>query len=74
MVAVSEAGADGCEQVDLPSAVRERLEQYAGEVLAGAVNRPVQIVNGGLYLRGLIEQGARKSLEPLVDRLGGEAN
>jgi hypothetical protein len=38
------------------------------------VNRPVQIVNGGLYLRGLIEQGARKSLEPLVDRLGGEAN
>jgi SRSO17 transposase len=27
-----------------------------------------------LYLRGLIEQGPRKSLEPLVERLGGEAD
>ena len=74
MVAVSEARSDGGEQVDLPSAVRERAQEYASEVLAGAVNRPVQIVNGGLYIRGLIEQGARKSLEPLVDRLGGEAD
>jgi SRSO17 transposase len=73
MVTVSEARSDGCEQVDLPSAVRGRLQVYAGEILAGAVNRPVQVVNGGLYLRGLIEQGARKSLEPLVDRLGPEA-
>ena len=39
-----------------------------------AMNRPVQVRNGGLYLRGLIEQGARKSLEPLVDRLGGDAD
>ena len=38
------------------------------------MNRPVQMVNGGLYLRGLIEQGARKSLEPMVERLGGEAD
>ena len=44
------------------------------EVLAGAVNRPVQLANGGLYLRGLIEDGARKSLEPMVARLGGEAD
>jgi len=43
-------------------------------VLAGAMNRPVQLSNGGLYLRGLIEQGQRKSLEPLVERLGGEAD
>jgi hypothetical protein len=34
----------------------------------------VQLVNGGLYLRGLLEQGARKSLEPLVERLGGDAD
>jgi len=54
--------------------VRTRLEQFAGEVLAEAMNRPVQVVNGGLYLRGLIEQGPRKSLEPLVARLGGEAD
>ena len=59
---------------DAPVAVKERLEAFAGEVLSVAMNRPVQGVNGGLYLRGLLEQGARKSLEPLVDRLGGDAD
>jgi hypothetical protein len=44
------------------------------EVLADAMNRPVQVVNGGLYLRGLIAEGARNSLEPLVERLGREAD
>jgi len=57
-----------------PAAVKERLEAFAGEVLADAMNRPVQRVNGALYLRGLLEQGARKSLEPIVDRLGGDAD
>ena len=38
------------------------------------MNRPVQVRNGGLYLRGLLEQGARKSLEPLVERLGSDAD
>jgi SRSO17 transposase len=57
-----------------PVAVKERLEAFAGEVLAAAMNRPVQRVNGGLYLRGLVEQGARKSLEPIVERLGGDAD
>ena len=57
-----------------PVAVKERLEAFAGEVLAAAMNRPVQLVNGGLYLRGLLEQGARKSLEPMVARLGGDAD
>ena len=52
----------------------ERLEAFGVEVLAGAVNRPVQLINGGVYLRGLIEQGARKSLEPMVARLGGDAD
>jgi SRSO17 transposase len=56
------------------AAVAERLEAFGAEVLAGAVNRPVQLVNGGMYLRGLLEQGARKSLEPMVARLGGEAD
>jgi len=72
MVAVAARGAR--ETVDGPSVVRARLEVFAGEVLAGAVNRPVQLVNGGLYLRGLIEDGSRKSLEPLVARLSGEAD
>jgi SRSO17 transposase len=68
MAAMAAAG------VDAPVAVKERLEAFAGEVLAEAMNRPVQAANGGLYLRGLIEQGQRKSLEPLVERLGGEAD
>jgi SRSO17 transposase len=59
---------------DAPVAVKERLEAFAGEVLAAAMNRPVQLINGGLYLRALLEQGARKSLEPMVDRLAGDAD
>jgi SRSO17 transposase len=38
------------------------------------MNRPVQVVNGGVYLRGLVEQGPRKSLEPMCERLGAEAD
>jgi SRSO17 transposase len=60
--------------LDAPAVVRERLEAFAVDVLSGAMNRPVQVVNGGLYLRGLIEQGPRKSLEPIVARLGEEAD
>jgi SRSO17 transposase len=74
MVAVSVADADEMVGVDPPVVVRERLEAFAEGVLAEATNRPVQMVNGGLYLRGLIEQGPRKSLEPLVERLGEEAD
>lgn len=54
--------------------VRERLEEFGREVLAEATNRPRQMANGGLYLRGLLEDGKRKSLEPMVSRLGGEAD
>ena len=50
------------------------MEAFAGEVLAEAMNRPVQRVNGGLYVRGLLEDGARKSLEPMVARLGGDTD
>src|SRR3954454_23820149 len=56
------------------AAVTARLEAFAGEVLSAAMNRPAQRVNGGLYLRGLLEHGARKSLEPMVARLGGDAD
>jgi len=73
MVAVSEARGDMSEQVDLLSAVRERAEAFTAEVLAEAVNRRVQMANGGLYVRGLLEHGKRKSLEPMVERLGGDA-
>jgi SRSO17 transposase len=70
---VSEAQVDVSE-VDPPSVVRKRAEAFTAEVLAGALNRPVQVVNGGLYVRGLLEQGPRKSLEPMVARLGEEAD
>jgi SRSO17 transposase len=73
MVVVTVAGSQVERDVDRPSVVRERLEAFAGEVFARAMNRPVQVRNGGLYLRGLIADGARKSLEPLVSRLGGAA-
>ena len=68
------AVANSSVEVDRSLAVAERLEAFGVEVLAEAMNRPVQMVNGGLYLRGLIEQGPRKSLEPMVARLGGEAD
>jgi len=74
MMAVVDAGVDVEDVVDTPLVVLERLEAYASEMLAGAMNRPVQMSNGSLYLQGLIEQGPRKSLEPLVARLGGGAD
>jgi len=74
MVAVSEANSGVSGRVDAPSVVVDRLEAFGVEVLALAMNRSVQVLNGGVYLRGLIEQGARKSLEPMVHRLGGEAD
>jgi SRSO17 transposase len=74
MVSVSDASWGASGQVDLPSVVVKRLEVFGSLVLAGAVNRPVQRRNGGVYLRGLIEQGPRKSLEPMVERLGGDAD
>src|SRR5450631_2324770 len=60
--------------VDGLAAVKERLGGVGGEGLGGAADLPGQGGHGGLYLRGLIEQGPRKSLEPMVERLGGEAD
>jgi SRSO17 transposase len=48
---------------------RERLVAFAEDVF-DAFDRRSQRVNGELYLRGLIEQGARKSLQPTLFRLG----
>jgi len=60
--------------VDSAVVVKERLERFGREVLGEAMNRPAQMANGGLYLRGLVEEGKRKSLEPMVARLGEEAD
>jgi SRSO17 transposase len=61
-------------KADSAATVKARLEEFGREVLAEVMNRPAQLENGGLYLRGLIEEGKRKSLEPIVDRLGGVAD
>ena len=42
---------------DAPVAVKERLEAFAGEVLAEAMNRPVQRVNGGVVSAGAVGAG-----------------
>jgi len=50
--------------------VQERLVAYMDEIASGLA-RVEQRRAAGLYARGLIEQGTRKSLEPVVARLGG---
>ena len=50
--------------------IMERLVAYMDDMASG-LGRVEQRRAAGLYARGLIEQGARKSLEPVVARLGG---
>jgi SRSO17 transposase len=52
--------------------VRERLAAYFADVASGLL-RSEQRANALLYARGLLEAGPRKSLEPMVGRLGGGA-
>jgi SRSO17 transposase len=58
------------ELVGVAPEVKERLAAYFADVTAG-LGRPEQRANALLYARGLMEAGARKSLEPMVARLGG---
>ncbi|MFG3243932.1 IS701 family transposase, partial [Streptomyces sp. NPDC048157] len=48
---------------------RGRLEEFAGEVFA-PLSRADQRVKGSLYLRGLLLDGRRKSMQPMAGRLG----
>jgi SRSO17 transposase len=50
--------------------IKDRLAAYFADVASGLV-RSEQRRNAELYARGLMEAGARKSLEPMVARLGG---
>ncbi len=54
-------------------AVGERLERFVAQV-AGGLGRIEQRRGAELYVRGMLEAGARKSLEPVVARLGEEAD
>lgn len=57
----------------LAPAVKGRLVAFMADVASGLV-RAEQRRGAELYARGLLEAGARKSLEPLVARLGEEAD
>lgn len=68
-----------CEQeraagvVGVAPAVRERLEVFMGGV-ARDLGRSEQRRCARLYARGLLEAGPRKSLEPIVARLGEDGD
>ena len=51
---------------------RERLIAFAGEMTARLAH-PRQRENALIYVRGLIEHGGRKSLQPTLQRLGEDA-
>jgi SRSO17 transposase len=71
MVAASVIGAGiDDEVIGAAPEVKDRLAAYFAEVASGLV-RSEQRRNAELYARGLMEAGARKSLEPIVGRLGG---
>jgi SRSO17 transposase len=55
-------------------AVKARAEAFVAQVAGAAMSHPVQRANAGVYVRGLLAAGARKSLEPLVERLDGDGN
>jgi SRSO17 transposase len=58
----------------LAPAVKARMEAFVGLVAGAAMNHPAQRFNAEVYVRGLLAAGARKSLEPLVERLDGDGN
>jgi SRSO17 transposase len=51
------------------SVVRQRLEVFAADVFA-PLTRSDQRVKGATYLRGLLLDGRRKSMQPMAARLG----
>src|SRR4051812_4487215 len=51
------------------AAVRGRLEEFAAELFA-PLSRSDQRVKGQTYLRGLLLDGRRKSMQPMAERLG----
>ena len=50
--------------------IRPRLVEFTAQMLTGAVGRSDQRVKGELYVRGLLTEGARKSMQPMAARLG----
>jgi SRSO17 transposase len=50
------------------AAIRDRLEAFAADVF-GSLPRRDQRARGQCYLRGLMLEGRRKSVEPMAQRL-----
>ncbi|HEX2187142.1 MAG TPA: IS701 family transposase [Chloroflexota bacterium] len=55
------------------AAIGGRLEAFADDTFA-SLPRTDQRARGGCYLRGLLLEGRRKSIEPMAARLGGEVH
>ena len=55
------------------AAIRGRLEAFAADMFA-SLPRKDQRARGQCYLRGLMLDGRRKSIEPMAARLGGEVH
>ena len=55
------------------AAIRGRLEGFADDIFA-SLPRTDQRARGECYLRGLMLDGRRKSIEPMAARLGGEVH
>jgi SRSO17 transposase len=51
------------------AAVRGRLEEFAAEMFA-PLARSDQRAKGQTYVRGLLLDGRRKSMQPMAERLG----
>jgi SRSO17 transposase len=58
----------------LAPAVKARMEAFVAQVAGVAMSHTVQRSNAEVYVRGLLAAGARKSLEPLVERLDGDGD
>lgn len=58
----------------LAPAVKTRMEAFMAEVAGVSMRHPVQRSNAEVYVRGLLAAGARKSLEPIVERLDGDGD
>jgi SRSO17 transposase len=58
-----------CEAEEL-AGVGPRLVEFTAALLGGAVRRSDQRVKGELYVRGLLTDGGRKSMQPMAARLG----
>ena len=50
--------------------LRPQLVEFTEQMLQGAVRRSDQRTKGQLYVRGLLTDGARKSMQPMAARLG----